>query len=334
MSEKALFDGMRVAIVPFPALGDLTIYLRLAQTFQRAGARVTYFSDQLQSAADHLPWLEVAALGAHQPERLCAAFDLVVWDAGVGNPAAQLAQTSRNLALVTSKRLPATMQSVTTSIDVAGRAFGMQCAAFCQDPDAGLSMVDWVDDYARRTFGLTAASGPPRFSGFPSGVGGGHRAAIFPTTPNPKKNYSTWGFRRIAGDLRSAGWDVSVLGVPAERDALARAYPDHEVQSFGSLGLLIEFLARCALVVSNDSGGGHLASMMGLYTVTITRKPANFVWRPGFGDRNTVLSPSLTFKAGGGHIWRPFIPFWRVKRIAAQVSVRLSSRHDTIVAES
>ena len=311
------YRGWTVAIVPFPALGDLTIYLRMAQSWMDAGARVFYFSDQLSAASNRFDWLEVKPLAEVSPQQLAVTYDLVLWDAGVGELKAD-ELVPPNVAFVTSKRLPEWMRGRTESLEVRDQVFGGRYAAFCEDSDLGRHMVAWVDHFLQKTFGLRPAKESPRVAFAPQECSQRRRVAIFPTTPNPKKNYSPCGFRKMANRLSRRGWHVSIIGTPGEHAILVRDYPELEVLSFHTLNELIGFLASCPLVVSNDSGGGHLASMLGLSTVTITRKSAAFTWRPGFNSRNTVLSPLLTFKLGKGHIWRPFIPWWRITELAEQ----------------
>ncbi|THF63135.1 ADP-heptose--LPS heptosyltransferase [Pseudothauera nasutitermitis] len=324
--------GLRVAIVPFPALGDLTIYLRLAQAFSAAGACVTYYSDHLSAAASRFDWLQVTALGQTGVRALLAEFDLVIWDAGAplgrdrredGFVLAEMVDAHAHLAVVTAKKLPQPLSDCRLPLTIGGREFGPKCATFCQDGKAGLTMVDWVDRYAAETFGLAVPSTPPGVTGEGSSRAVGRKAVIFPTTPNPRKNYWPQGFRRIANSLAAAGWDVSFVVMPAEHSRLEGEYPRFPVVTFPDLDQLIAYLQDTCIVISNDSGGGHLASMMGLHTVTITRKPPNFVWRPGFNGHNTVLSPLLTFKGWGGHVWRPFVPYWRAQTCAEEALRRL-----------
>ena len=52
----------RIAIVPFPALGDVTICLRLAQNLTKSGCEVTLFANLITSAALNFPWLKLSAL--------------------------------------------------------------------------------------------------------------------------------------------------------------------------------------------------------------------------------------------------------------------------------
>ena len=329
--------GLQVAIVPFPALGDLTIYLRLSQTFVANGAQVTYFSDQLAPAASTFPWLEILPLQNTDLPELLSTFDLVVWDAGltpqkgVESAAAHLAQqiaTHSHLAVVTAKKLPSSLRTCESRIQLGSATFGLACTTFCLDSKAGLTMVDWVDRYATKTFNLTPPRSPPEIARTRRPA---RKAIIFPTTPNPRKNYWPLGFRAIAKQLLTSGWEVTFVSSPNEQPQLETQYAGYAVKTFPDLNALIAYMDDAGIIVSNDSGGGHLASMLGLPTVTITRKPQGFTWRPGFNRANAVLSPPLTFKIfGSGHIWRPFIPFWRVLPYAeAALRHQASPAHPT-----
>jgi len=58
--------------------------------------------------------------------------------------------------------------------------------------------------------------------------------------------------------------------------------------------------------------------MLGIPTITITRKNKNFVWRPGYNLGN-VVSPIITLKFGGEHIWRPFISIKKIESITKKI---------------
>ena len=85
------------------------------------------------------------------------------------------------------------------------------------------------------------------------------------------------------------------------------------VSSFADIRGLMTHMAGAAAVIANDSGGGHLGSLMGLRTFTIARRYENFVWRPGFTATGMVLAPRFRFKwLDGDYIWRPFVPVGRI----------------------
>jgi len=92
---------------------------------------------------------------------------------------------------------------------------------------------------------------------------------------------SVWGTKRwpyypdLAARLTERGARVVVVGGKSDRalaDAIAQAYPAGTViDATGKLSLLAsaELLARCAALVTNDSAPQHLASAMGVPTLTL-----------------------------------------------------------------
>lgn len=308
------WHGKRVAIVPCTALGDVTLYLRLAWLFQQAGAHVRFVSSTLYPARAYFDWLQVECASQVDLLVLAKENDLVIsyinWLIDDVERIPQLLQPD-NIAFVSAKKLPAQPQVAGRQVCVAEHVLPGASRALCLRSRSGLNMVQWVDEYAASIYGLSASLPVPvRCPG--ACPDRPRRVAIFPTTPQEKKNYSPAGFRWLARRLRRQGWLVEFVGMPHEHARLVAAYPGFAVHAFSDVRGLMDFLATCSAVVSNDSGGGHLASLMGLRSFTITRKNARFVWRPGFNECNQVLTPLATFKIMGRYVWRPFIPIWRI----------------------
>tara|TARA_R110000822_G_scaffold8704_16_gene34255 strand:+ start:3011 stop:4042 length:1032 start_codon:yes stop_codon:yes gene_type:complete len=322
LKPDEFFASLRVAIIPFPALGDLTIYLRLAWSFHHAGAQVTFCSSVLLSAKDYFPWLIVIPDGESALGEVASDYDLVIacfekcyrmdaWRAEYGE--------LPNTAFVTAKKIARESGLDGRDVLVRGRQFPSASRAFCLDSKSGQTMVDWVDSYAKTVFHLDAGPKGQMLSHEVQGSQG-DLVLIFPTTPQAKKNYWLGGFRLLATALRRRGWRVEFVCMPSEHQALAARLPGFLVHSFPDIRCLMEFVAGAATVISNDSGGGHLASMMGIPTFTITRRRKQFVWRPGFNKDNTVLYPLMRFKwLRKQYVWRPFVPIWR---IASQLGSR------------
>jgi ADP-heptose:LPS heptosyltransferase len=176
-------------------------------------------------------------------------------------------------------------------------------------------MVEWVDRYGQEIFGLPPSETPLRLTppaDWQPDADRHRRVLVFPTTPNPSKNYSLRGFSRLVARLESAGWLVDVICMTNEVPQVAAVFGASRTKTFPTLRELILQMMQSHAVISNDSGGGHLGSMLGLATYTITKKTADFVWRPGFNDDNQVICPTMTFKWITGRVWRPFIPLGRI----------------------
>lgn len=317
--EQALISaGMKVAVVSCPALGDTTLFLRLAWRLQAAGASVTLVSAPLSSVREYLPGLDIRGESSPDIVALAQANDLVIcyidWlikSSMAGNDLSTLS----NVAYLSGKKLPGRFQLDQRPVLLNGRPVVGGHNVICRDPKAGKTMVQWIDLYAEEVLGLDLATPLPGLQSLPARAGdAGRRVAIFPTTPHSSKNYSTRGFQRLAQKLVAKGWQVEFVGIPAEQQALRSQYPQFTVHAFQDLKGLIDYLCTCSVVISNDSGGGHLGSLLGLRTFTITRRRSDFTWRPGFNDRNRVVNPRFTFKWMGKTIWRPFISLNHVLR--------------------
>ncbi len=326
-ADKAIVKaGMKVAVVSCPALGDTTLFLRLAWRLQAAGAQVTLVSASLFSIRKYLPGLVVR--GDDQPnlvelaENNTLVLCYIDWLIEANKAGADLSHLD-NIAYLAGKKLPADLALDQRPVVVAGREVRAAHNVICRNTRAGKSMVQWIDQYAEEVLELDLRVPLPTFQFLPDvATDAGRRVAIFPTTPHSNKNYSRKGFQRLARNLVERGWVVEFVGIPAEQQKLQELYPEFMVHSFAELKGLVDFLRACSVVVSNDSGGGHLASLMGLRTFTITRRRSDFTWRPGFNDMNRVVCPRFTFKWMGQTVWRPFIPLGQVLREFPNVAER------------
>ena len=309
------FQGLTVAVVPPKALGDVTLYLHLAWQFHQAGAQVRFFSKVLFSAREFFTWLQVESTETSDLLQLSGECDLVI--AYFNHLAQESAERERclacgNIAYVTAKKLPRNIPLHGRDVVVAGQTFKAASMPFCLQSRAGLSMREWIDRYAASVYGITVTDSLDMVCASlhrePD-----NRILIFPTSPHSKKNYSMGGFRRLAKSLRKHGWQVEFIGLPREETELKGYFSGFSVLTFPDIRSLMEHMAGAAAVISNDSGGGHLGSMMGLRTFTIARRYENFVWRPGFNTKGMVLAPWFRFKwLDGDYIWRPFVPVGRI----------------------
>lgn len=307
------FNCLKIAVVPFPALGDITIYLRLCWLFCRSGAQVTFYSNALYSAREYFPWLTVVPEHDDELDGLADRFELVIacfekyylrmkWSPSYA--------ALDNVAFVTAKKISRDSGLDGRDVVVRGKGFLGASRAFCLAPDAGKSMVEWVDSYAKEVFAIESYPMPDLY-----GLELNRKTRlvlIFPTSPQPKKNYWLVGFRWLASALQKKGWCVEFVCMPDERERMLKALPGFQVRSFPDIKGLIDYVSLAAAVISNDSGGGHLASLMGLATFTITRRHRCFAWRPGFNEHNTVVYPWFRFKWMGAYIWRPFVSVRRI----------------------
>ncbi|MFY7843377.1 MAG: glycosyltransferase family 9 protein [Rhabdochlamydiaceae bacterium] len=114
------------------------------------------------------------------------------------------------------------------------------------------------------------------------------RVIIHPTSSKASKNWLKSRFIKLRCSLKERGFNPVFVVSPRE-------YPDwkdEEALTFPSLNELATFVAGSGYMVGNDSGIGHLASNLGLPTLTICRREsyAKF-WAPSW-SRGKVIYPS------------------------------------------
>lgn len=312
MLENGSFirPGMKVALVPCPALGDTTLFLWLAWRLQAAGAEVSLCSKGLQSLRDYLPGLAILDSHHDLPE-LARSNDLVI--CALKRFDQKNISEFSNVAYLASKKFSSDHPLGRRQVLIRGNILPDGNNVICRDSRAGKTMAQWIDVYASEVLGLDVSTAPAGLQCLPAvSEDAKRRIAIFPTSPDANKNYSPRGFRRLADKLVAKGWVVEFVGTVPEQVALQSLYPNYAVRAFVDLKGLVDYLRSCSVVISNDSGGGHIASLLGLHTFTITRRRADFTWRPGFNSLNRVVNPSMTFKWMGRPIWRPFISHRRL----------------------
>ncbi len=278
--QENLIKDLNILVLPLAALGDLTVYLRLAWLFSNAGARVTLVSDLLYTAKTCFPWLNIEKESCKVDYRKnCSEYDLVI--ACYEKYFDSTALDYKNIAFVTAKKISNKANIDGRSVEVKGMIYNGATRPFCLNSDAGITMVQWVDRYVFDVYGIRPALQPaPVLTGK---IKNNNKILIFPTTPQKKKNYWLNGFKVIAHQLKRKGWDVSFVCMPVEEKELRDKIKSFPVVSFPSVELLLKAVYESSVVISNDSGGGHIASLCGVKTFTFTRRDKSFTWRGIYG---------------------------------------------------
>lgn len=144
------------------------------------------------------------------------------------------------------------------------------------------------------------------------------RVAIHPTSRDPKRNWSKHGFIALAKALSWRGFFPAFVVAPDERNEWKEAENlGFAVPHLNGGKELAQFLGESGYFIGNDSGMGHLASIQGVPTLTISGNPKRVqLWRPGFAD-NAVVTLKIPLPNCKGlklreHLWQPFISVARV----------------------
>ena len=125
-----------------------------------------------------------------------------------------------------------------------------------------------------------------------------NRVVIHPTSSRPGKNWPKKKFLAVQRALEKEGYEVVFVVSPAEQ----QEWPEAKI--FSSLSDLAAFVCESGWMIGNDSGIGHLASCLGLPTLTVCRtRQIGYFWRPGWSP-GAVLCPSRVF---------PNIKFYRFR---------------------
>lgn len=127
------------------------------------------------------------------------------------------------------------------------------------------------------------------------------RVVIHPTSALERKNWPKEKFLQLASALKAQGLEPVFILTPEEKKG---EWKDVEAPSFASLSDLVIYVCESGYMIGNDSGIGHLASCLGLPTLTLCRSEriARF-WRPGW-SLSERLYPSL---------WIPNLKFCRLR---------------------
>jgi len=300
-------------------LGDGCIYLVLAANLARAGYQVTLFSNHLGALNDWFPLFDAQPLPA--PENTFHAledFDLVISD--LGSMATRHGEAADTLArryaffgtLKVDPRFieqPAVDALGQLSPDKASLLAPLAAAAGplrCLSDDR-ITMVEQAVAFCRLRLGLVDAHDgvglqvPATFKyrRYPL------RVMLHPLSYNEKKNWPAHKYLVLARQLRDAGYHPQFVLSPKERrDHLEAFGSEFEIPEFSDAQALAAHLYESGYVIGNDSGVGHLASVLGIPVLTIYRKRRDgFCWRPGWGVGH-VVRPVVSLGVLRDQWWR------------------------------
>lgn len=138
------------------------------------------------------------------------------------------------------------------------------------------------------------------------------RIVIHPTSNDPKRNWKKSQFLKLAERLKQEGFSPVFIVSPEERKEWEGL--GIELPSFPSLKEVALFIYESGYLIGNDSGLGHLASNLGIATVTISGNPKRVrLWRPDWAHGKVVTLPfplpnfkGIHFRMRENH-WQKFV---------------------------
>ncbi|WP_028583071.1 glycosyltransferase family 9 protein [Desulfogranum mediterraneum] len=154
----------------------------------------------------------------------------------------------------------------------------------------------------------------------PGGLVGGkypRRVCLHPTSAEESKNWLPRRFSRLARRLAAQGYEPVIVMSEQElccwQPLFSTEFP---LLGFASLTECAAYLYESGYFIGNDSGGGHLASCLGVPTLSIHgRKKKARVWQPGWGQVR-VVTPVVNFIGSylRQHYWKYLLSTGRVER--------------------
>lgn len=139
------------------------------------------------------------------------------------------------------------------------------------------------------------------------------RVIIHPTSARVTRNWPKEKFFTLAKEIEKRGFEA--VFIPGTKNG----WEDVNVALFSTLDALARFIYESGFLVGNDSGLGHLASALGIPTLTLCRRKtwAN-MWAPSF-QKGIVVTPNSWIPNIRGlrlrdRYWKQFISVRKVKR--------------------
>lgn len=286
-----------VALLGGRGLGDNLIEMVLAHNARRRGYRVTMYSDVLYPLAAWFP--QHRMLPSLPPDRMDATlidYDLILEPKLPKIPLAPPIQ-ERWINYETMYRDDRTQ--VENMVAISGKVF---------------------NETAPSAENGIAAPGHLLHRRFPQ------RVCLHPTSAELSKNWLPERFLLLAERLQQAGFAVFFIMTEQETEVWAKIIKGlFPLKGFANVADCAGFVYESGFFIGNDSGGGHLASCLGIPTVSIHGRKGKAVrWRPDWGAVE-VVTPRINLVGSflRQHYWKYFLSVTMVERSFMNLLKRL-----------
>ncbi|MVW80432.1 glycosyltransferase family 9 protein [Bordetella sp. 02P26C-1] len=281
--EQQLREAQSVAVLMAPRLGDTLLMMNMAQNLARNSRRVTVFGDYAYMLRAWFPKLDVRpSLSEAEAGKVLADFDCAA-QMHVGWPYA-LHDHARHYFYYDAH------------VVITGKGFIKlnQIRDYCHDalglPEVGLDN------------GLVPLAGLRHRHHV-------RRVAIHPTSTGSQRCWAPEHFIQLAQQLVAMGYEPMFILAPHERaewrclEALGLGICQSE-----SLSDVAAALHESGWFIGNESGVGHLASNVGIPTLTLTGRPTRTrAWRPGWSPSRIVYPAYIPGGRLRDRLWRTWL---------------------------
>ncbi len=147
------------------------------------------------------------------------------------------------------------------------------------------------------------------------------RVVVHPTSARPTRNWPREKFVKLALHLKEEGYSLSFVPGGEKAREEWKELLDHgfEIPTFPTLDGLARYIYESGYLVGNDSGLGHLASALGIPTLTFCRRRTwAKMWGPSF-TKGVVVTPGSWIPNIRGlrlrdRLWKKFITVGMARR--------------------
>lgn len=318
---------LKLAFLPQQRLGDGVITLVLANNLFKNNFNITMYHDYMQQINDWFDYEIESCPEQNDMEDTLKEFDIVLMDRNVpyvlSKTKEEQVALSRKYIFFSVGKMDSDFiydhtEQLVQKIGNEHRVLFESIAKACQKIKYNKhdSMVDNMVKYCQQTLHLKHVNNQTGIHLPPQDQYRKHtnRVVISPTSSLEKKNCGVEKFIAIARQLKIKGYEPVFAVAMNEREEWEPIVNNKfSLREFASIKIYAEYLYESVGFIGNDSGGGHVASMMRVPVLTLvsSSKKLKFRWRPGWGN-NVVVAPKFSIKFRGKRYWHSFLSVKKV----------------------
>lgn len=280
---RSLRDARRVALLMAPRLGDTLLMMTMAFNLAAHGRQVTVFGDFAYGLRSWFPGMDIRpSLPQEQAPAVLADYDCaaqmhVGWPYALHDCAASYFYYDAHV-VITGK---------------------------------GFIKLNQIRDYCRDALELSLAGTD---IGLRPPMAGRHRAfekrvAVHPSSTGAQRCWAPRHFVELGLRLRRQGYEPVFILAPHERaEWTCLTDAGLAIQQSPSLADVAAFIHECGWFIGNESGIGHLASSVGVPTLTLTGRPTRTkAWRPGWSMSRIAYPVYIPGGRWRDRLWREWL---------------------------
>jgi len=281
---RALAEAKRVALLMAPRLGDTLLMMTMARNLISHGREVTIFGDYAYALRAWFPGMDIRpSLPQNEARQTLIDFDCAA-QMHAGWPAYALHDQARSYFYYDAH------------VVVTGKGF---------------IKVNQIRDYCRDALKLPNASTDNGLRPLMAGRLRSHRqrVAIHPASTSEQRCWAARHFVDLGHRLSRLGFDPVYILAAHERERWSCLVDAGlSVLDSSTLSGVAEFIHECGWFIGNESGIGHLASNVGVPTLTLTGRPTRTkAWRPGWAPSCIVYPAYIPGGRLRDRYWREWL---------------------------